>query len=79
MDYLAELTRDALKLPGYRNININGSYFTDAGAGPVKELAYTLSMAVEYLSQLTDRGIKPGDAASKIVSASEPDQTILWR
>lgn len=66
MDYLAELTRDALKLPGYRNININGSYFTDAGAGPVKELAYTLSMAVEYLSQLTDRGIKPGDAASKI-------------
>jgi len=66
MDYLAELTRDTLKLPRYRNININGSYFTNAGTGPARELAFTLSMAVEYLSQLTDRGIKPEDAASRI-------------
>jgi methylmalonyl-CoA mutase len=66
MDYLAELTRDSLKLPLYRNIHINGSTFTDAGAGPVMELAFTLSMAVEYLTQLTSRGISPGDAASRI-------------
>jgi len=65
-DYLATLTREASQLPLYRNIQINGSNFRNAGSGIVQELGYSISMAVEYLSQLTDRGISPETAASKM-------------
>jgi methylmalonyl-CoA mutase len=65
-DYLASLTKDNATLPHYRNIQVNGSNFTNAGSGAVQELAFTISMAVEYLSQLTERGIKAEDAASKM-------------
>jgi methylmalonyl-CoA mutase len=66
LDYLASLTRDTLSLPHYRNIQVNGSNFTNTGAGTVAELAFSISMAVDYLDQLTERGIKADDAASKI-------------
>jgi methylmalonyl-CoA mutase len=65
-DYLASLTRESALLPDYRNMQVNGSNFTNAGSGAVKELAFSISMATEYLSQLTDRGISAGDAASKM-------------
>lgn len=65
-DYLASLTRETSQLPLYRNIQINGSNFRNAGSGIVQELGYSVSMAVEYLSQLTDRGISPETAASKM-------------
>jgi methylmalonyl-CoA mutase len=65
-DYLASLTRDTLSLPHYRNIQVNGSNFTNTGAGTVAELAFSISMAVDYLDQLIERGIKADDAASKI-------------
>jgi methylmalonyl-CoA mutase len=64
-DYLASLIADASPLPGFRTIRVNGSIFTNAGADIVKELAYTLSMGSEYMSQLTQRGISPDLAASK--------------
>ncbi len=66
LDYLAGLTNDALALPRYRNLQINGSGFSDAGSDSVQELAFSISMAVEYLSALTDRGISAEDAARKI-------------
>lgn len=66
LDYLASLTREAMELPLFRNIQINGSCFRNAGTGAVQELGFSLSMAVEYLSQLTDRGLNATDAASKI-------------
>ena len=65
-DYLASLTKETAVLPHYRNIHINGSNLTNAGSGSVKELGLSLSMAVEYLSQLTGRGISADEAASKI-------------
>jgi methylmalonyl-CoA mutase len=65
-DYLASLTNECSLLPAYRNIQINGSNFTNAGSGVVNELAFSISMATEYLSQLTDRGISASDAASKM-------------
>jgi methylmalonyl-CoA mutase len=65
-DYLASLTKESSLLSEYRNIQVNGSNFTNAGSGAVKELAFSISMATEYLSQLTDRGISAGDAASKM-------------
>ena len=65
-DYLASLTKECAFLPNYRNIQINGSNFTNAGSGAVNELALSISMATEYLSQLTDRGISASEAASKM-------------
>lgn len=66
LDYLASLSRETAALPLYRNLQINGSYFTNSGCSAVQELAFSFSMAVEYLSQLTDRGLTAGDIASKI-------------
>jgi methylmalonyl-CoA mutase len=66
LDYLASLTREAMFLPQFRTIRVNASNFTNAGSGIVKELAFGLSMANEYISQLLERGISPDMAASKI-------------
>jgi len=65
-DYLASLTLDAAFLPDYRNILVNGSNFTNSGSGSVQELAFSIAMAVEYLAQLTDRGVDPGLAATRM-------------
>ncbi len=65
-DYLALLVKDSAVLPSYRVIHVNGLNFRNAGAGIVQELAYTMSMVCEYLSQLTARGIDPVFAASRI-------------
>ncbi len=64
-DYLASLFSDTLSLPHYRCLQINGSNFTNAGSDSVQELAFSLSMAVEYLAQLTQRGIKADEFAEK--------------
>jgi len=65
-DYLASLTKDCTHLPHYRNIQVNGSNFSNAGSGAVQELAFSLSMAAEYLSQLTERDLSAEEVASKI-------------
>ena len=65
-DYLASVTEAASILPGFRTINVNASNFNNAGADIVTELAFALSMGCEYMSQLTDRGISAGVAASKM-------------
>lgn len=66
LDYLASLTREALSLSHFRTIRVDASNFTNAGADIVEELAFGLSMANEYMSQLTERGISSDIAASKI-------------
>jgi methylmalonyl-CoA mutase len=48
-------------LPGYRVLALNGQHFNNAGASVVEELAFTLSMAAEYLSKLTDKGLSATD------------------
>jgi methylmalonyl-CoA mutase len=65
-DYLASLIRNCAGLPHYRNIQVNGSNFSNAGAGAVLELGFAISMGVEYMAQLTDRGISAHQAASKM-------------
>jgi methylmalonyl-CoA mutase len=65
-DYLASLTKETVSLPHYRNIQINGSNFTNAGSGVVQELAFSISMAVEYLAQLTERDLSAEEVASKM-------------
>jgi methylmalonyl-CoA mutase len=66
LDYLASLSSEASVLPSFSVIRVNASSFTNAGSDIVKELAFGLSMANEYLSQLTERGISSDLAASKI-------------
>ena len=63
LDYLADLVKSAEHLDNYRVLDINGAAFGNAGAGIVQELAYSLAMGSEYLSQLTDRGISADTAA----------------
>ncbi|MBN1388840.1 MAG: methylmalonyl-CoA mutase small subunit [Bacteroidales bacterium] len=63
MDYLADLVKSAEYLDNFRVLDINGAAFGNAGAGIVQELAYSLAMGSEYLSQLTDRGISTDTAA----------------
>jgi len=65
-DYLASLTDTASKFPNLRTIHLNASGFGNAGAGLVQELAFGISMAAEYVSQLTERGLSASLAASKI-------------
>jgi methylmalonyl-CoA mutase len=65
-DYLAKLTSAAETLPSLKTINLNASNFRNAGAGVVQELGFAISMAAEYLAQLTSRGVDAGYAASKI-------------
>lgn len=65
-DYLAALVKESSVIPDFRVIQVNGSYFANAGAGCVTELALSMSVACEYLDQLTERGISPELAISKI-------------
>lgn len=66
-DYLAALVNESYPLPGIRVVQVNGSNFANAGASCTTELAFSISMACEYLNQLTDRGINPGTAIGKII------------
>lgn len=66
LDYLASLTLGSAELPSFRTIHINASNFTNAGANIVQELAFGISMGNEYLTSLTERGVKADEAVSKI-------------
>lgn len=65
-DYLASLFSLARPLKSFRLIHVNASFLSDAGADTVTSLAYGLAMGNEYLNALTDRGVTPGEALSKI-------------
>lgn len=47
----------AENLPSYRTVTVNGQHFNNAGASVVQELGYSLAMAAEYLTKLTDAGL----------------------
>lgn len=66
MDYVAEIVTEGKKLPLFQVVNVNGRYFGNAGSSIVQELAFSLSVGNEYLSQLTTRGISANDAAKTI-------------
>jgi methylmalonyl-CoA mutase len=65
-DYLASLTTSASVFRNLRIVHLNASNFNNAGTDIVQELAFGISMASEYLAQLTERGINADIAASKI-------------
>jgi len=63
LDYLAQLVKSSGHLEHFRVLSIMGSAFGNAGATIVQELAYSMAMGSEYLSQLTARGIDTDTAA----------------
>ena len=63
IDYLADLIRASATVPGMKCLEPSGTIFSNAGVGPVAELAYTLSLGNEYMASLTERGITPDMAA----------------
>lgn len=65
-NYLAAYTQDASEMPNLRTIHLNASHFRNAGGDIVQELAFGMSMASEYITQLTDRGLSASAASSKI-------------
>jgi methylmalonyl-CoA mutase len=66
LEYLAGLARESAGIPGMRCISPSGTIFSNAGAGPVAELALTLSLGNEYMAYLTSQGIRPDIAASQM-------------
>ena len=65
-DYLSLLTASASDLPLFRTVRVNASFFVNAGADIVTELAYGLAMGNEYMAILTGHDLSPDLAASKI-------------
>jgi methylmalonyl-CoA mutase len=63
LDYLADLVNETAGIQGMKCVEPSGTIFSNAGAGPAAELAYTLSLGNEYMAALTARGIKPDISA----------------
>lgn len=65
-DYLADVATLTSPVRGFRALHINASNFRGAGSDIVQELAFAISMGVEYMDQLTSRKISTETAASKM-------------
>ena len=61
-----KLIETAGHLPHFKVIAVHGSYFHNAGATIVEELAYSLASGTEYLTQLTERGLSINKIAPRI-------------
>ncbi len=53
-------------ISGFRTIAVNGKFFGNSGSSIVQELAFSLAAGAEYLSRLTDLGMKVDEVAQKI-------------
>jgi len=59
-DRLASLIKSSSNVfPEFRILTVNAGIFQDSGSTLSQELGYALSMANEYLDQLTNRGLTP--------------------
>ncbi len=63
---LAILSKDTQHSPQFRTVCVSSHVFHNAGANAVQELAFTLASAVEYMDKLTDFGLSPEEAFSKL-------------
>ncbi len=52
-------------LPNFQLLTVNGTIFKNSGAGIVSELAFTLAMATDYLTHLTENGHDIDDVAHR--------------
>jgi len=63
---LENALKAAEHLPRFHTITVDGSIFHNAGSGIVSEMAFTLSMAVDYLNYLTEKDFDIDEIASHI-------------
>ncbi|MGV3505160.1 MAG: methylmalonyl-CoA mutase family protein [Adhaeribacter sp.] len=54
---LEEITAQTREVADFYGLTVNGAQFGDHGATAVQEIAFSLSLAVHYLRQLSDRGL----------------------
>lgn len=65
-DNLAKLIKEGAEFPNLRIIEVRASNFHNAGSTSVQELAYAISIANEYLDQLTDRDLSIQEITKKL-------------
>jgi methylmalonyl-CoA mutase len=65
-DLARKMIDAAAHLPKFRVISVNGSYYHNAGATIVEEIAFSLAQGVNYLTQLTERGLSVNDIAPRM-------------
>ncbi len=64
-DEMAEMTNWAIQnAPGLGTFWIHGEYFSEGGGTAVQELAFALTIGVEYLRAMESRGIEPEKSAA---------------
>lgn len=63
---LKSLVEKTSVLPKFRVIGVNGKHFGNSGSTLVQELAFSLAMGAEYLTRLTDAGLKVDEVAKNI-------------
>jgi methylmalonyl-CoA mutase len=56
----------ATHLPHFSVLNVHGQHFHNAGASIVEELAFSLAVGSEYLTQLSERGLSVNQIAPNI-------------
>ncbi len=66
MAVLLDMHNAAKHLPKVQYLSINASIFNNSGAGIVSELAFSMAMAAEYLTYLTNIGLSIDDVAPRI-------------
>jgi len=65
-DQAKNMIEMANHLPNFKVITVNGKYFQNAGATIVEELAFSLPQGVNYLTQLTERGLSINGIAPRM-------------
>lgn len=52
--------------PNIKVLSLSGNFFSNLGCTLVEELGFSLAMASEYISQISEMGINPSDIAGKM-------------
>lgn len=66
-DLSAKMIKAAKNLPYFKVITINAKNFHNAGSSSSEELAFALAQGVNYLTQLTERGLSINEIAPRIL------------
>jgi methylmalonyl-CoA mutase len=63
---LARLIQLTAAYPEFRVLTINSTHLYDAGSSEIQELAFALNTAVEYIDQLTEKGVSTVEAVKNL-------------
>lgn len=64
-------------MPSFNTISISGYHMREAGATAVQEVAFTLSSAIEYVKNVTAKGISPDEFGSRVTFFFAAHNNIL--